>query len=115
MANRVQGLPAVNGKIVSAHAADISTAGVKLTYTCPTGMQAQVRQITCFQISAGGSLAPFVTVGGVKTQLGTGQTTYSLQTYLCLNAGDTCTLETTATGAGATSDLTISAEEFPAT
>lgn len=115
MANRVQGLPAVNGKITSVAAADLSSGGAKLTYTCPAGLQAIIRQATCLSVAAGGTLVPKVTAGGVTTQLAVPAATFSLQTYLCLQPGDSFSLVASGTGAGATNDLTVSVEEFAAT
>lgn len=112
MSQRVQGGGCINGATVQAAAADLSSAGAKLTYTCPAGRQAIVRQLTCLSIVAGGTLQPKVTVGGVTTTLAIASATFSLQTYLCLNAGDSVALVASGTGAGATNDLTISAEEF---
>jgi hypothetical protein len=112
MALRVVGPQPINGATTVVSAADLSSAGTKATYTCPAGRSAVVRYVTCTQLVAGGTLVLKATIGGVTVALNVAAATFALAVSIALNAGDTVTLVASATGAGATNDLLIAAEEY---
>lgn len=112
MSTRVNNGASVNGQTNVVSAADLSTAGTKATYTCPAGRQAMVRFASWTQLVAGGTLIPKATVGGVTISFAAASATGTFVGQVALNAADTFTLVASATGAGATTDLSITAEEF---
>ena len=112
MASRVVGPNPVNGATVVVSAADLSTAGTKATYTCPAGRSAVVRFVSWLQLVAGGTLICKATIGGVTVSLNVASATGTMTAPIALNAGDTVTLVASGTGAGATTDLLISADEY---
>lgn len=103
---------------VSAHGVDTSTAGVKLSYTCPANIMAEIRCVG--QVLQGGTaptLRFFLTPnGGTKTtilQPLTSGTPFNIS--LIMSTGDLATIEINTTGAGSTTDMFMSVMQWATT
>lgn len=89
-----------------------STTGIKLTYTCPTGRQAKVTNVTVFP-TAGAATIDIQTILNAQTvQLknGTGQQEYA--GGLMLDEAETCRINVTVLDAAGVFNSQISVEEF---
>ena len=115
VSSRVQQSQPIQGKTVAQAGISGASTGVKLSYTCPAGTQAEVTWMSAANFAGG---APTVTleifVGAQDCVVASGAAPLSASGPWYLNATDIAQIRVSVLAAGSSFDGVICAREYPA-
>lgn len=104
-----------NGGISKGTGLSGASTGVKLTYTVPTGHQAEVTLASVFPTAGAATIQIRATQSGTTTILQSSTGAQQFTGRLQLNAGDSVTINVSVLDAAGVFDANIDAREYPVT